>query len=113
MIMITPETFHGAAVSVEQNVSVSANGSKEVSLTPGNTRQLMISNPHLWWPNGYGNPDMYRIRIQFLIGSEISDDTSLWCGIRSVRSKTSTDEGWLSRDFIVNASRVHRVGGAW
>ena len=112
-ITITPETFSGSAFTVEQNVSISANDSKNVNLTSKDTKQFTIRKPHLWWPNGYGSPDLYRMRIQYLDGSEISDDTSFLFGIRTVSSKTATVAGWLRRDFYVNGKRVHLVGGAW
>ena len=67
-ITITPETFSGSAFTVEQNVSISANYSKNVNLTSKDTKQFTIRKPHLWWPNGYGSPDLYRMRIQYLDG---------------------------------------------
>lgn len=112
-ITIVPETFAGVPLTVEQNVFIPANDSKDVSITGQNTKQFNISKPHLWWPNGYGNPDLYRIRIQFLSGKEISDDTSFLFGIRTVSSTTTNVSGWLRRDFYVNGKRVHLVGGAW
>ncbi|HET9825034.1 MAG TPA: glycoside hydrolase family 2 TIM barrel-domain containing protein, partial [Chitinophagaceae bacterium] len=112
-IIITPETFAGTSVVVEQSVSVDPNSSKKLSLGPANVKNFMISKPHLWWPNGYGNPDLYRMRIQYTNGNDVSDDTSFLFGVRTVTSKTTNVNGWLRRDFYVNARRVHLVGGAW
>lgn len=112
-ITITPETFQGNAFTVERNVSVAANESKELDLNANNTKQFVINKPHLWWPNNYGDPDLYRLRIQYWNGNEISDDTSFLFGIRTVSSKTTMVGGWLRRDFYVNGKRVHLVGGAW
>jgi Exo-beta-D-glucosaminidase Ig-fold domain/Glycosyl hydrolases family 2/Glycosyl hydrolases family 2, TIM barrel domain/Beta-galactosidase jelly roll domain len=112
-ITIAPETFTGTAFTTEQNISVPANDSKEVNLTTDNIKQFIISKPHLWWPNNYGNADLYRIRIQYINGNEISDDTSFLFGIRTVSSKTTVVDGWVRRDFYVNGKRVHLVGGAW
>ena len=112
-IIISPETFAGNSLIVEQNISIPANDLKELNLIADNIQQFVISKPHLWWPNNYGNPDLYRIRIQYLSGNEISDDTSFLFGIRTVSSKTATVNGWIRRDFYVNGKRVHLVGGAW
>ena len=112
-IVISPETFSGNSFTIEQNISLSANELKELNLTSDNIKQLLINKPHLWWPNNYGNPDLYRIRIQYINGNEISDDTSFLFGIRTVSSKTRTVDGWMRRDFYVNGRRVHLVGGAW
>ncbi|MFI5185638.1 MAG: glycosyl hydrolase 2 galactose-binding domain-containing protein [Chitinophagales bacterium] len=112
-IIISPETFAGNSLTIEQNISIAANDSKELDLTGDQVKQFIISKPHLWWPNNYGNPDLYRIKIQYLNGNEISDDTSFLFGIRTVSSKTATVGGWVRRDFYVNGRRVHLVGGAW
>ncbi len=112
-IIISPETFPGNSYTGEQTILLSANESKEMNLTADNIKQFIVSKPHLWWPNNYGNPDLYRIRIQYVNGNEISDDTSFLFGIRTVSSKTTTVDGWIRRDFYVNGRRVHLVGGAW
>ncbi len=112
-ITVTPETFTGMAFTAEHAVSVAANDSKEVNLSADNIKQFIISKPRLWWPNNYGNPDLYRIRIQYINGNEISDDTTFLFGIRTVSSTTTTVNGWVRRDFFVNGKKVHLVGGAW
>ncbi len=96
-IVISPETFSGNSFTIEQNISLSANELKELNLTSDNIKQLLINKPHLWWPNNYGNPDLYRIRIQYINGNEISDDTSFLFGIRTVSSKT-TNSRWLGAE---------------
>jgi len=112
-VTITPETFTGTSISFDQDISVTANGSKEVDLTPDNIKQFLVSTPHLWWPNNYGNPHLYRIRLQYINGDEISDDSSFLFGIRTVSSIATNVNGWERRDFYVNGKRVHLVGGAW
>jgi len=112
-ITISPSTFTGTSFSVEQNISVLANNTKAIDLNADNIKQFIINKPHLWWPNNYGNPDLYRIRIQYISGNEISDDTSFLFGIRTVGSKAIDVNGWVRRDFFVNGRRVHLVGGAW
>jgi len=112
-ITISPETFAGGPVVVEQNVAIPVNDSKQLDLTGDNVKQFIITKPHLWWPNNYGNADLYRLRIQYFNGDELSDDTSFLFGIRTVSSKAAQVNGWLRRDFFVNGKRVHLVGGAW
>jgi beta-galactosidase/beta-glucuronidase len=112
-ITITPETFQGPSVTVENSVSIVPNGSKNISLSADEVTKFVFRRPHLWWPNGYGNPDLYRMRIEYVTANGISDDTSFLFGIRTVSSQTSNVNGWLRRDFYVNGRRVHLVGGAW
>jgi len=112
-ITISPQTFKGNPIILEQATSIAPNESKFISLSDKNFSQLTIRKPHLWWPNNYGNADLYRIRLQYINGQEISDDTSFVFGIRTVGSKIALVNGWLRRDFFVNGKRVHLVGGAW
>ena len=112
-ISITPENFGGEGFSVDKIIVIDAKASKDVSLSADDIKQFVIHNPHLWWPNGYGNPDLYRMRLQYISGTEVLDDTSFLFGIRTVSSKATTVNGWVRRDFFVNGERVHLVGGAW
>jgi hypothetical protein len=112
-LIISPETFEGKAFIIEQNISVAANEKKDIELNADNVKQLMMNKPHLWWPNNYGNAHLYRMRIQYINGNEISDDTSFLFGVRTVSSKAIMVNGWVRRDFYVNGKRVHLVGGAW
>jgi len=113
IISIKPENFAGLPVSFIQNVSVAANGSSVIDLDADKVSQLLIHQPHLWWPNGYGKANLYRIRMQYADGKEITDDTTFVFGIRTVSSTATMVKGFVRRDFYVNGKRVHLVGGAW
>ncbi|HVY75616.1 MAG TPA: glycoside hydrolase family 2 TIM barrel-domain containing protein [Puia sp.] len=113
-VTLTPENFAGPAVNFSKAITLGADHNTQVDLTANEIPELRIRQPHLWWPNGYGRPDLYRIRIQYLdAANHISDDTSFLFGIRTVSSKTETVNGWVRRDFYINGKRVHLVGGAW
>ncbi|MDE3143834.1 MAG: hypothetical protein KGL19_06750 [Bacteroidota bacterium] len=112
-ITISPETFAGNSFSMTQHIPVNAGEQKKLELSSNQFKQLIIQHPHIWWPHGYGNADLYKIQLQYFSGNEISDDTSFVFGIRTVDSKYSTVNGWGKRDFYVNGKRIHLVGGAW
>jgi hypothetical protein len=112
-VTITPENFRGKPVQFSKSVSVTKNTRAIINLDAGNTKELNIANPYLWWPNGYGKPNLYRIRLQYACNSGISDDTSFVFGIRTVSTKAVDVRGTLRRDFFVNEKRVHLTGGAW
>ncbi|MGD0755643.1 MAG: sugar-binding domain-containing protein [Bacteroidales bacterium] len=112
-VTITPENFRGKLLQFSKNVSVTKNGPTTIDLNDQNTKELNIDNPVLWWPNGYGKPNLYRIRIQYKDNSGISDDTSFVFGIRTVSTKAINVNGSYRRDFYVNEKRIHLTGGAW
>ena len=112
-ISIAPDNFKGISVTFSQNQNLAAKQSLAINLGPETIKELTIHQPKIWWPNGYGAPNLYRMRIQFISGKQIFDDTSFVFGIRTVGSMASDVNGWVRRDFYVNGKKVHLVGGAW
>ena len=112
-VSISPENFQGKSIQFSKNVKISKGGSYVLDLNTENTKELNIRNPNLWWPNGYGNPDLYRIRLQYSGNAGLSDDTTFLFGIRTVGTKAVDVNGTWRRDFYVNGRRIHLTGGAW
>ena len=99
-VTISPENFTGESVQFSKEITVTKNGPALVDLNPANTTQLNMSNPHLWWPNGYGKPNLYRLRLQYSDKSGISDDTTFVFGIRTVGTKAVDVNGSLPPRFL-------------
>jgi beta-galactosidase/beta-glucuronidase len=112
-VSIKPENFTGKTVQFSKLIGVKAGEAKAVSFTPSQVSELYIRNPKLWWPNGYGRANLYRIRLQYTNNNRITDDTTFVFGIRSVSSRASEVNGFTRREFYVNGKRVHLNGGAW
>jgi hypothetical protein len=112
-ITITPETFAGKPIVIAKSVTIGKSSSRIVEFNADNTREFIISQPRLWWPNGYGRPDLYRIKIQYTGSSGVSDDVSFLFGIRTVGTKSVEVNKQWRRDFYVNGQRIHITGGAW
>lgn len=114
-VTIGPDNFSApdAVISFTRPATIDANGALTVHLTAADIPALTVRHPKLWWPNGYGNPNLYRLRLSFTDGEGISDDTTVVFGIRTVGSVAVNVNGFERRDFYVNGKRVHLVGGAW
>jgi hypothetical protein len=112
-VKITPENCRGKSYQFTKNVAVGSDASSLIELNANNTKDLLIIKPAIWWPNNYGKPNLYRIRIQYTGQSGLSDDTTFLFGIRTVSSKAVNVNGSWRRDFYVNGRRVHLTGGAW
>ncbi|MDP2338556.1 MAG: beta galactosidase jelly roll domain-containing protein, partial [Bacteroidota bacterium] len=111
---IRPENFTGKPVLFSKEVTIPSGSKTLVELNAGNTSQLLVNQPHLWWPNGYGKANLYRIHLQYETAGVISDDTTFVFGIRTVSSKAvEVPNKFLRRDFYVNGKRIQLVGGAW
>jgi Exo-beta-D-glucosaminidase Ig-fold domain/Glycosyl hydrolases family 2/Concanavalin A-like lectin/glucanases superfamily/Glycosyl hydrolases family 2, sugar binding domain/Glycosyl hydrolases family 2, TIM barrel domain len=82
--------------AVEATVTVQFDGvrvRKTVSMPPGRTdvvltadefSSLHLKSPRLWWPNGYGAPELYTLSINVSEGGVDSDATTLRFGIREL-----------------------------
>ncbi len=113
-IKIRPENFQGNSIEFSKPVSMEALKSVRVMLDTKNTEELIINHPHLWWPNGHGSPNLYRLQVQYKDENGISDEIAIVFGIRTVSSKTTeVNNKSIRRDFYVNGKRVNLVGGAW
>ena len=112
-VSIKPENFVGTAVQFSKGVGVNSNSFKQVGFTADEVSQLIIHQPRLWWPNGYGRANLYRINLKYIDNNGVSDDTTFVFGIRTVGSTATDVNGYVRRDFYVNGKRVHLVGGAW
>ncbi len=76
-------SFEG--VQFEQPVTLRAGESKSVCFSAKDFPQLTVRHPRLWWPNGYGKPDLYHLQLQFVAGDgSESDETALHFGIREM-----------------------------
>jgi hypothetical protein len=113
IVSIMPENFIGKIIQFSKKISIPAKVGKTMMMDEKSVKELLVHQPHLWWPNGYGKANLYRIRIQFRNGTNISDDTSFVFGIRTVSSKAVEVNGYFRRDFYINGKRVHLTGGAW
>ena len=102
-------SFEGVNVT---KTAALAPGDNVLTLTPSEFPQLTVSNPRLWWPNGYGRPDLYHAQISFSDANGNSDSKPLRFGIREVSYELSlaNDAGSLSRvEFSPTAAKGERV----
>jgi len=75
-------------VTVTKSVSA-APGLTEVKLTPAEFSQLNLHNPRLWWPSGYGRPELYDMKLSFSEGNQESDSKKTRFGIREISYELS------------------------
>jgi Exo-beta-D-glucosaminidase Ig-fold domain/Glycosyl hydrolases family 2/Concanavalin A-like lectin/glucanases superfamily/Glycosyl hydrolases family 2, sugar binding domain len=75
-------------VTVTKEVTLPPGGSA-VKLSPVDFSQLTVQNPRLWWPNGYGKPELYHLRLSVTDGRDVSDTKQLRFGIREITYELS------------------------
>jgi hypothetical protein len=95
-------------VQVTKKVSL-APGKNAVTLAPAEFAQLKVEHPRLWWPNGYGKPELYTLKLAVTLDGEKSDAKDVRFGIRELTYELSLldSAGYLERvEFSPTAARA-------
>ena len=96
-------------ITFTQPVTVHAGASQTVTLTSDAVAALHLTNPRLWWPNGYGDPNLYTVRLSFRVGGTVSDQKDITFGVR----KYSYDTNNQTLHFHINGIPIFPKGGSW
>jgi hypothetical protein len=102
-------TGENEQITIEQPYHIEAGKSYSFFWDAKNNARLQITNPRLWWPVGYGNPNLYKIEIS-AVGSkgEKAVITSNF-GIRKIETLIGKKE----RIIKINGKEVYCRGGNW
>jgi hypothetical protein len=87
----------------ELPVTIEASSAKTVK------QALQLANPKLWWPVGYGEPNLYPVELRFMASGAVSDSKSFQAGVRQF---TYSEDGGALRIWI-NGRRFIPRGGNW
>jgi hypothetical protein len=97
-------------VAFEQPVTLEASATKAVKFDPAKFAQLHLQNPKLWWPNGYGDQNLYPVELSFVAADkQVSDAKKFQAGVRQF---TYSEEGNALKIWV-NGRRFVPRGGNW
>ena len=99
-------TLHGrfGEMAFDEPVTLEPSGRQTVK------HALHLTSPKLWWPNGYGDPNLYAVSLQFETANHaVSDTKSFQAGVRQF---TYSDDGGALKIYI-NGRRFVPLGGNW
>jgi len=75
-------------------------------------REIEVSNPSLWWPNGMGDHPLNTLHIDFTLpDGSISDAEDVTFGIREAGNYF--DKNIRAQVFTINGQKVFIKGGNW
>lgn len=96
-------------IPFSQQVTVPANNVEEVKFDIKRFPQLVVNSPRLWWPNGYGEPNLYTCQLSVAINGKESDQQELQFGIK----KYTYDTLGNVLHVHINGVPVFLKGGNW
>jgi exo-1,4-beta-D-glucosaminidase len=97
-------------VRVEQEVTLGPFERKDVTFEPTDHPLLNLQQPRLWWPAQMGKPELYDLRLDFVVDGRTSDWAATPFGIREVHSELDANKRLV---FSVNGKKVLIRGGGW
>jgi hypothetical protein len=113
-VSISVPVHNDSATAVSGRITASfenANITQPVSVPPGDSTielpHAHILHPRLWWPNGYGPPNLYHLQVSFAAQGE-SDTKTLRFGIREITYELSLlDEAGRLRRVEFSPAEAH------
>ncbi|HEY3705639.1 MAG TPA: glycoside hydrolase family 2 TIM barrel-domain containing protein [Terracidiphilus sp.] len=97
-------------ITFEQTVEIPAHGSQKITFDAKTTPALHIENPRLWWPNGYGPQNLYKLHLSFEAAGTTSDAQDVSFGVRKITYSVPDSENLT---ISINGVRVFIRGGDW
>lgn len=86
--------------------------SEAVTATSGHL-EVLITDPELWWPNGYGTQPLYDLEFTLQQGDWVLDHHTAKIGLRTVDVLRQADEWGESFTFVVNGVKLFAKGSNW
>ncbi|MGL4851338.1 MAG: glycosyl hydrolase 2 galactose-binding domain-containing protein [Phocaeicola sp.] len=96
-------------VTFQQEIELASGEERAVVFSAKDFEQLHIQNPRLWWPKGYGAPNLYDANFTFKIDGQVSDSRDFKAGIRQMTFNEDND----ILSLFVNGRRYIGRGGNW
>lgn len=97
-------------VGLTYNVRVTGPDGRQWELSGAVDNTIIIDNPDLWWPNGYGEQPLYRVEVKLKKGDEVLDIWEKKIGLRTLTVHIEKDEYGESFAHEVNGVRIFAMG---
>ena len=94
----------------KQEVTLQPKETKEIVLTPVTAPALHLKKPRLWWPNGFGDPELYSLHLALTQKEGVSDARNVTFGVRQISYSVP---GSPNLTLSVNGVPVMAKGGDW
>ena len=107
--------FHNIEVEVECACGESRASQRVAATYKSGTFDLFIPDPILWWPYGYGEPNLYTAKMRIYAAGALVCEEETRFGIRTVtleRSDITDGKNGCFR-FLINGEEIMAKGSNW
>lgn len=105
----------GVVLNTGSNTADSCLCSEEEAQVPNNASTTLTSkihNPKLWWPNGYGDQPLYKVKVELLDENGTVLETIMKrIGLRTLTISQEKDLWGKEFAFCVNGVKIFAMGG--
>jgi len=116
-VYVTQNHREDGAVELGFEIERSGPGDVEITVTtPGGDElqsggePVLIENPELWWPNGYGAQPLYNVRVALGDGGREADRWERRIGLRVITVNREPDEWGEAFAIEVNGVQIFSMG---
>lgn len=96
-------------VKFTKEIDLQAGATSEVKFDKRYYPQLVINSPKLWWPNGYGEPNLYTCKLEVSVDGQVSETKDVTFGIKEYSYDTNNNTLHLH----INGVPVFVKGANW
>lgn len=72
--------------------------------------EIIIEDPCLWWPRGYGEQALYEVKVELTHRDHLLDSKQYQIGLRTLTVNTEADEWGNQFAFEVNGIKIFSMG---
>ena len=101
-------------IQFSKQITLNAGADSKIYLDKKDFPQLLVNNPRLWWPNGYGEPNLYTCKLVCSVDGKVSDEKDITFGIKKYEYFYAKNAaGWPVLNFYINGQKIYLKGGSW
>lgn len=101
-------------IKFSKKIAIDGGSSSKIYIDRKDVEEFIIKNPKLWWPNGYGEPNLYSCKLTCSVDGLASDEKEITFGIRNYEYRFEKNSaGWPVMHFYINGQKLFVKGGNW
>ncbi|MDO5446697.1 MAG: discoidin domain-containing protein [Prevotellaceae bacterium] len=101
-------------IQFKKSIRIPANTTSEITINKNDAPSLAIDNPRLWWPNGYGEPNLYKCKLTVTTDEGISDEKEITFGIKRYEYQYIENKAHMPvLTLFINGQKLFLKGGSW